>query len=45
MSWRNVVIGSPAYLSLDQCSLKIERPKQEAITVPLEDIASIVLDH
>lgn len=45
MSWRNIVISSPAHLSLDQCSLKIERPEQEAITVPLEDIASIVLDH
>ena len=45
MGWRNVMVSNPAVLSLDQNRLVVARQDQPGVTVPLEDIASIVLDH
>ena len=45
MGWRNVMVSNPAVLSLDQNRLVVARQDQPDVTVPLEDIASIVLDH
>ncbi len=44
MSWRNLIIGNPAKLSLSRNSVLIERSGQPAVSVPLEDISCIVLD-
>ena len=45
MGWRTVVVSSPAVLSLDQNRLVVARREQPDVTVPLEDIAGVVLDH
>ena len=45
MGWRNIMVSNPAVLSLDQNRLVVARQDQPDVTVPLEDIASIVLDQ
>ena len=42
MSWRNVVIGSPAKLSLRQNHLVIGQ--KEEVEIPLEDISVIIVE-
>lgn len=42
MSWRSLAITHPARLSLSKGQLLIEQ--QEKITVPLEDIAIVVIE-
>lgn len=42
MTWRSILISKPARLSLQQQHLLIEQ--DEAIPVPLEDIAVIVVE-
>lgn len=44
MAWRSVVISKPARLSLKQGALLVEQTQGTA-SVPLEDIASLVLDN
>lgn len=44
MAWRSVVISKPARLSLKQGALQVEQTQGTA-SVPLEDIASLVLDN
>ncbi len=44
MTWRSVVISKPARLSLKQGALLVEQTQGSA-SVPLEDIASLVLDN
>lgn len=44
MAWRSVVISKPARLSLKQGALLVEQ-NQGSASVPLEDIASLVLDN
>lgn len=44
MAWRSVVISKPARLSLKQGALLVEQTQGSA-SVPLEDIASLVLDN
>lgn len=43
MSWRSVLISHPAKLSLSQGQLVLQQT--EKVTLPLEDIAIIVLEH
>lgn len=43
MSWRSLLITQPAYLHVEQAALLVEQ--EEAVRVPLEDIAVVVLDH
>ena len=43
MTWRSVVISSPARLQREKFSLLIRQ--QDSVRVPFEDIAIIVLDH
>lgn len=42
---RVVEIGSPARLSLAHRQLVIQRQDQESCTVPVEDVALLILDH
>ncbi len=44
MSWRSIIIANPARLSTKNNSL-IVKQGDEAVHVPLEDIAVIVIDH
>lgn len=42
---RIVEVGNPARLSLANQQLVIERQKQETVTVPVEDLGLLILDH
>ena len=44
MAWRSVVIGNPARLKLKHRGLLVEQDNG-SVTVPLEDIAALVIDH
>ena len=44
MTWRSVVIANPARLKLKHQALHVEQDSG-SVTVPLEDIAVLVLDH
>ena len=44
MSWRTLLIANPARLSLKQNSLLIEQ-SSEPVTVPLEDIAAVIIEN
>ena len=42
---RIVEIGNPARLSLERRQLKVERQDTEPVTVPVEDLGVLILDH
>ena len=44
MSWRNVIISNPAYLSLHAQRLVVKQESGET-AIPLEDIGSVVVDN
>lgn len=44
MSWRNLLIASPAALNLKDAQLVCSRAGKEPLSVPLEDIASVILE-
>ncbi len=44
MSWRSVVIANPARLRLDRAQLVIERDGQPHATLPVEDVAVLVVE-
>ena len=43
MGWRSIILSNPARLSIEHNALVIE--KEETVSIPLEDIAFVVLDH
>ncbi|MGC4057165.1 MAG: type II CRISPR-associated endonuclease Cas1 [Chitinophagaceae bacterium] len=42
---RTLYFGNPAYLKTANDQLVVERKDQESITIPIEDIGVVVLDH
>ncbi len=44
MAWRGVHIGEPSRLSLGNRRLQVDQAEREPVSLPLEDIAWIVLD-
>lgn len=42
---RIVEVGNPAKLSLERRQLKIERQDTEPVTIPVEDLGVLILDH
>ncbi len=44
MAWRSVMISRPSHLSLKNKALKVKQ-EDGTVTVPLEDIAALVIEH
>ena len=42
---RTLYFGNPAYISTKREQLVVSRPEQESVTVPIEDIGVVILDH
>lgn len=42
---RTVYIGNPAYLGTQLLQMRVERPERDPVTIPIEDMGMLVLDH